>query len=78
VRALIIDVSSRREAVDLLAQLRARNAYLVQLGADRWQVCIHLDEADGVLVELESAARRLAEERALSLVLRESPVPSAG
>jgi hypothetical protein len=76
--ALTIDVTSRREAVDMLAQLRAPNAYLVQLGPELWQVCVQLVGLDGRRAELESTARRLAADRALAVVVEEVPVPAAG
>ena len=64
-----IDAHSRWDALSLAQLLDGRPAYLVQHGAERWQVCVR-GETDAAADEVRAVAERWAQLRGLDATLR--------
>lgn len=66
-----IEASTHFDALDLAERLAMHHTYLVQLGDERWQVCIRAEGApDEILGGVREAAALWAAERGLASVLR--------
>jgi hypothetical protein len=66
-----IEASSRWDALDLAQRLAMHHTYLVQLGDERWHVCVRSDGGpDEILGGVRDAAALWAAERGLASVLR--------
>lgn len=66
-----IESEDRMDALDLLRRLQGLHTHLVQLGDQRWHVCVRADrDQEELLAELLRTATEWASERDVASVVR--------